>query len=62
MPWRDSDASKHIKGLSKNKQDQWSSVANEVLKRTGNEAQAIRTANGVVSRSSVKRRLTRGKK
>lgn len=61
MPFQDRDASKHVKGLSAAQKDQWSAVANNVLKKTGNDAQAIQTANGVVSRKSIKRRLSKGK-
>lgn len=52
MPWKPSDASKHDKKATGKKARQWSDVANSVLKRTGDDAQAVRTANGVVKKES----------
>ena len=49
MPWNPSDAKSHdSKANTPQLQKQWSDVANSVLKRTGDEAQAVRTANGVI--------------
>lgn len=51
MPWQPSDAQRHdSKANTPQLQRQWSDVANSVLKRTGDEAQAVRTANGVIKR------------
>lgn len=51
MPWSPSDASsKTRKANTPKKQRQWSDVANSVLDRTGDDAQAIRTANGVIAK------------
>lgn len=51
MPWSPTDArAKTRKANTPAKQRQWSSVANEVLERTGDEGQAVRTANGVIAR------------
>lgn len=49
MPWTPSQAPEHTKKAStEKKRDQWSKVANSVLKATGDEARAVRTANGVI--------------
>jgi hypothetical protein len=60
MPWTSRDAYRHTKSASTpEKQRQWAHVANSELQRTGDEALAIRAANGVVGkggRSSTKRR------
>lgn len=51
MPWSPGDAEKHdSKANTPKLQKQWSDIANSVLKRTGDEAQAVRTANGVIRR------------
>lgn len=51
MPWTPKDASKKTKKAKSMKaKKQWSDVANSVLKRTGDDAQAVRTANGVVKK------------
>lgn len=53
MPWKASDAKKFKKGLSTAQAKKWAAIANAVLKDTGDEAKAIRTAN---SRVSVKKK------
>lgn len=45
MPWTAGDAKKHIKGLSTTKAKAWAEIANAVLKKTGDEGQAVRVAN-----------------
>ncbi len=50
MPWSPEEASKHKKGLGKKGSKQWSSIANSVLQRTGDEGQAIRIASGALKR------------
>jgi hypothetical protein len=51
MPWTPEEfKSKHNHGLSKQESKQAAAVANNVLERTGDDAQAIRTANGVVKK------------
>lgn len=56
MPWTSKDATRHTKkAKSKGAKKQWSSVANKVLKETGDEAKAVRIAN-----SAVKKRKKRG--
>lgn len=51
MPWSPQDAERHdSKANTPKLQKQWSDIANSVLKRTGDEAQAVRTANGVIRR------------
>lgn len=50
MPWSAKDATKHTdKARSATAQRQWMHVANSVLKRTGDEAKAIREANQVIA-------------
>ncbi len=51
MPWTAKDASRKTKKAKSPKaKRQWSDVANSVLKRTGDEARAIKSANAVVKR------------
>lgn len=59
MPWSVSDVEKHKKNLSTEQKSKWSSVANSVLSKTGNEASAIRIANSSVgpSREAISRKL-----
>lgn len=61
MPWSASEASKFKKGLSRPQKEEWSKVANAVLKRPGyDESSAIRIASSKVKPAAVKRRLKRG--
>jgi len=51
MPWTAKDApSKTRKARSKSAKRQWAHVADSVLAKTGDEARAVRTANGVIKR------------
>ncbi len=50
MPWTANDAKKHKKGLTSAERRQWAAVANSVLQKTGNEAQAIQSANAAVNK------------
>lgn len=51
MPWKSSQAKgKTRKANTPKKQRMWKDIANSVLAKTGDEARAIRTANGVVKR------------
>lgn len=51
MPWTARDASRHTrKADTPGKRALWADVANETLRRTGDEARAIRAANAVVAR------------
>ena len=50
MPWTARDVSRHKKGLSAPQRKKWAAIANGVLKSTGNEAEAIRTANARVGK------------
>lgn len=53
MPWVPSDATaKNRKADTPKKKRQWSDIANDVLKRTGNEGRAVRTANGVLRKAA----------
>lgn len=58
MPWNeDSEATKHThKAKSAKSKKQWRRVANSVLEKTGDEARAVRTANGVIKKSSGKKK------
>jgi hypothetical protein len=61
MPWKPGGSLRHnsrLKGKPK-KQRQWSAVANNVLKRTGDEGRAVRSANAVVKKRGRKRRQGR---
>ncbi len=49
MPWNPSDAARHDKNAA-GRSKQWADIANSVLKKTGDEARAVRTANGVIKR------------
>jgi hypothetical protein len=57
MPWSPSDGpSRHTKkAKSKVAKRQWADVANSVLKRTGDEGRAVRSANAVVARRGKKK-------
>ena len=57
MPWKPSEAKKHDrKANTPKKKRMWSHVANSMLKRTGDDAAAIRAANSVVKKSAAKRK------
>lgn len=56
MPWKADDAKhKTKKAKTKKQQQQWAKVANSVLKTTGDEAQAIRTANAAIAKKRKKK-------
>ena len=56
MPWAPKDASKHDKGAKSSKRKrQWADVANSILKRTGDDARAIRGADSAVKKSQSRR-------
>lgn len=58
MPWTPKDATRHTKkAKSAKSKRQWSDVSNSILKRTGDEARAVRGANAAVAK-----RLYGGKK
>lgn len=58
MPWKPSDASKKTKKANTPaEKKKWSSVANKVLKSTGDDAKAIKIANASISK---KRKTGRG--
>ena len=51
MPWKPSDASKkNRKADTPAEKKQWAAVANKVLKSTGSDAKAIRTANAAIKK------------
>lgn len=57
MPWSPSQASaKSKKANTPKKKRMWSDVADSVLAKTGDEARAIKTANGVIKKRSKKRK------
>jgi hypothetical protein len=54
MPWTPKDASgKTKKASTPAKQKQWSGTANAVLKKSGDEASAIKIANAAVGKNKV---------
>lgn len=56
MPWTAEDAvRKTHKADSPIKRRQWSEVANSVLSETGDDATAIREANGVIKKHSLRK-------
>jgi hypothetical protein len=53
MPWTDADAERHTHlADTPAKQKKWAAIANADLAEHGDDAQAIRTANGVLKRDS----------
>lgn len=51
MPWKPSDAQKKTKKANTPKEKkQWASVANKVLKSTGDESKAVKIANASVKK------------
>lgn len=51
MPWKPEDAKGHTKKAATPKaKRQWADVANRVYERDGDEAKAIRIANGIVGK------------
>lgn len=57
MPWNASDAkSTTKKAATPKRQRQWKDVANAVLAKTGDEARAVRTANGVIKKAKKRKR------
>lgn len=54
MPWSPNDGpERHTKKANTaSKKRQWADVANKVLGDTGDEARAVRTANGVIAKHS----------
>jgi len=55
MPWTAKDAPKHTKAAKTPvARRQWAHVADAVLKKTGDDAQAVRAANAVVKRRRKK--------
>jgi len=55
MPWKPSDAAGKTKKADTSKEkDVWSRVANENLKKNGNEGRAIRAANAAIRKMNRK--------
>ena len=54
MPWTADDGpARHTKKANTaKKRRQWAAVANSVLEKTGDDAAAVRQANGVLARAS----------
>jgi len=54
MPWSYTDAVRHTKkARSSADEKRWSSVANSVLEKSGDDAKAIRIANSVIKKQHV---------
>lgn len=51
MPWTYKDAKKHNKQAVGSKSHLWASVANSILKKSNDDAKAIRIANAAVKRT-----------
>ena len=52
MPWKLGDALRHTKQASSpKKKKQWTTVANSVLEKSGDEGKAIRIANSQVKKA-----------
>lgn len=63
MPWTDADALRHTKKAKTPRlKAMWSNVANGVLKSTGDEARAVREANGAVQDAVMRARAGGGRK
>lgn len=57
MPWTPDDALRHDKkAKSPKEQRQWADVANNIRKRTGDDARAVRGANAAVLKGKINRR------
>ena len=55
MPWNSKDAKGHTKkATTPAKKRQWKSVANSVLKSSGDEGKAVRIANAAVKKHPSK--------
>lgn len=55
MPWTPADApQKTDKATTLKRKRQWADVADSVLRRTGDEGRAVRTANGILKRAASK--------
>lgn len=53
MPWTPDEAERHThKASTQALKELWAKVANDALKRTGDEGRAIREANAVVARQA----------
>jgi hypothetical protein len=53
VPWTSKDANKNTKKAdTKAEKKQWATVANKVLKSTGNDAKAIRIANSSIKKKA----------
>lgn len=56
MPWITQDATQHTKkATTASKKLQWSKVANAVIKKTNNDAKAIKIANGIIKKEKKKK-------
>ena len=56
MPWDKRGAARHTKKAdTPAKKGQWAKVANKVLRQTGDEGRAVRTANAAVAKRRKKK-------
>lgn len=63
MPWQPSDAQRHTKkAKTPRHKAMWAAVANGVLKATGDEARAVREANGAIQEAVMRARSGGGRK
>ena len=56
MPWNSRSAKKHTKRANTaKKKRQWAKIANSVLKATGDESRALRTANAILKNNGKRK-------
>jgi len=56
MPWKPSDAKKkNKKADTPAEKKQWATVANKVLKSTGDDAKAVKAANAAIKKRDKKK-------
>lgn len=61
MPWTPEQSTKHdSKAKNPVEQRQWADVANSTLKRTGDDALAVKEANGVIKKRGMKQSAALG--
>ncbi len=58
MPWKPSQAHAHNKGINDPATARrWSKIANSMLQKSGDDAKALRVANGVIKESKMGKRI-----
>lgn len=63
MPWTGASfRAKHNKGLSTGQADKAASVANAILRETGDDGKAIRIANNTAARTGIQQMIHNSRK